>query len=80
MVLSTTAIKVDSMYKDCELTSRVMVSWIECSPYIFYAKNSISNTTVFTAKGKLTLSLLHPRSIPRIILRWSDKTNLCSNK
>lgn len=62
IVLSTTAIKVDDMYKVCQLNSRVTVSWIECSPYIYRAKNSISNTTVVTAKGKRRLlSLLHPR-------------------
>lgn len=52
VVLSTTAIKLDNMHKDCQINSRVTVSWIECSPYIHLAQNSIHNTTVVEAKGK----------------------------
>ena len=51
-VLSTTAIKLDNMHKDCQIKSEVTVNWIECSPYIYLAQNSIHNTTVVKAKGK----------------------------
>ena len=52
LLLSSALAKKGSDY-DCRFnSSKVTVKWIECSPYIYYEKNSDdSNTTEVQAKG-----------------------------